>query len=159
MTKRESGQCLGHSCGWNAYRRELTARKKKDAAETNSAADALAREEADRKERERLGEEALEELAAAVEGNGPWPVWMTMTIDELETEGERQAADERLMQERQRAEADLLLAIAAAEDEALTIRSRERLALAQVERLRTIYAATTGATMFGTAHRDISPTR
>ena len=99
------------------------------------------------------------QLAAAVEGNGPWPVWMTMTIDELETEGERQAADERLMQERQRAEADLLLAIAAAEDEALTIRSRERLALAQVERLRTIYAATTGATMFGTAHRDISPTR
>jgi len=103
-TKREQGECLGRSCGWNAYRRELAARKKAAAAEELAAQDAAEENQRRAEENQRRTEETFEELAAALAGLAPWPEWVGVTAEEFEAAGDREAERQEADKAAQRAQ-------------------------------------------------------
>ena len=151
-TKREGGICIGPACGWNAYLWDLRLRKKTAAAKELAVMRVANAEEIARDERDRVAEEALEELADALAGLSPWPSWMSSSQDEFEAEGARQSDLQAQDRERLAVEAALLEAIAVMEKDAAAAREREVATEAQLSRLRAVYAA-----QFDMRGRDISP--
>jgi hypothetical protein len=136
-TKRPAGICLGRACGWNLYRRELLQRKKAAglAPRVLTAEELVALANA---EEARRTEALFDELADALAGLKPWPIWVGQSREDFEAEGGRAAASQaaeleaftaiKADEERQRqaAAADLLAAIEAAEIETAAAAERQR---------------------------------
>jgi hypothetical protein len=142
--------CAGPQCGRNAYLRDRRARIRAATAIQFAPPQNLPEELA--AEEDRRTEVLFDELADALAGLKPWPVWAGQTRDEFEAEGERAAASQaaeleafaaiRADEERQAAAAEVLAAIQAAELETAAADERQRSATAQLARLRSIYNST-----------------
>ncbi len=107
-----------------------------------------------RAERDRLAEEAAEEVADALAGLRPWPSWVGMTLDEFDARGTLDAEQAAAHARAQDAAAALVAALQAAEAEAAAAAERDRAAREQLGRLRRAYTGT-----LLTPARDISPAR